>query len=512
MQFTYNIRNMKAAPSTKEISKPIGIWIRVSTEDQAKGESPEHHLERARAYAKSKSWNVKEVYDLSGVSGKSVIEHPEAKRMLDDVKRGHITGLAFSKLARLARNTRELLDFSDFFRTHNADLVSLQESIDTSTPAGRLFYTIIAAMAQWEREEIGDRVKASIKIRAQLGKSLGGAAPFGYQWKDNKLVIDPKEAPIRKHMHELFVKNKRMKGVARQLNEIGYRTRKGAKFTDTTVLRLLEDTTAKGLYRANHTYRDSTGKLHLKPESEWIHTHVEPIISEELWNECNALIRQRKDKKPPGPQTIHLFAGLLWCGCGHKMYVFSRSPKYICPECRTKIPMEDIEAIFREQLRSFFVSSEKLGKHLEQADAHLTETERRVAEHSRQLDSVKAEMQKVYRLYIENQIVPEGFGTLYRPLEERERQLSKALPELQAELDALKINRISADEVIAEATDLYNSWPKFSAEQRRQLIESITEKIVVTGDEVDITLSYMPSYEELTKRQRNLLDSSRPPA
>ncbi len=72
------------------LKKSVGIWIRVSTDDQAKGDSPEHHEERARAYAKSRGWNVKEIYDLAGQSGKAVMQHPECKRMMDDVKRGHI--------------------------------------------------------------------------------------------------------------------------------------------------------------------------------------------------------------------------------------------------------------------------------------------------------------------------------------------------------------------------------------------------------------------------------------
>ena len=119
--------------------KSIGIWIRVSTEDQVRGESPEHHEKRAPLYAEARSWQVTDVYRLEEVSVKSVLEHPETKRMLSDIRSRKINGIIFSKLARLARNTSELLHFADIFRECGADLVSLQESIDTSTPAGRFF-------------------------------------------------------------------------------------------------------------------------------------------------------------------------------------------------------------------------------------------------------------------------------------------------------------------------------------------------------------------------------------
>lgn len=492
------------------LKKRVGIWIRVSTEDQAKGESPEHHEQRAREYAKYNGWTVAEVYDLAGVSGKTVSENAEAKRMRADVERGHISGLIFSKLARVCRNKKELEDYSEFFREQNADMISLQEKIDTSTPAGRLFYSMIAAMAQWEREEIADRVKASIKIRAKLGKNLGGAAPFGYEWKNNKLVVNPVEAPIRKLMYELFSQHKRKKSVARMLNNQGYRTRNGSKFTDTTVVRLLQDMTAKGSYRANHTYRDNKGKLLHKPESEWVFTPVEPIVSAELWKECNDALDARKANRPIGPKPVHLFAGLLHCGCGQRMYVFSRTPKYVCPKCKNKIPIETIDGIFHDALKEFFVSADKIKEHLEKANTNLTDKKNQLAAHARQIEKVQGEMRKTYQLYQQDQITPDGFGKIYRPLEDRERALTTELPKLQAEVDVLEMRQLSGEEVLCEATTLHQHWPQFDQAQKRNIIESIVESITLSGDEFDITWSCLPSSEELTKRQRNLSDSSPP--
>jgi site-specific DNA recombinase len=402
-------KSMNATPATAhDPPKPVGIWIRVSTEDQARGESPEHHEKRARSYGKAKGWRVKEVYHLEAVSGKAVMHHPEAERMLADVREGRITGLIFSKLGRLARNTRELLELSDIFREHHADLISLQEAIDTTSPAGRLFYTMIAAMAQWEREEIAERVAASVPIRAKLGKPLGGSAPFGYQWKDKKLVPHPTEAPVRKLLCEVFLETRRKLTTARILNERGYRTRRGEKFTVSTVERLLRDPVAKGLRIMNYTTQRGKN-VKLKPESEWVYVDVEPIVSGELWAQVNQIrAEQREKNKRPGRKVVHLFTGIVFCGCGGKMYVPSNSPKYICWQCRKKLPVDDLETIYREQLKEYFVSTETVAEHLKDVDSVVAKQQELLQALLAEKRKHEADIEKLYDLYFSGEIPKQG--------------------------------------------------------------------------------------------------------
>lgn len=499
------LKKMKSAAPKDASPKTVGVWLRVSTEDQARGESPVHHEKRARHYAEARGWKIAEVYHLEGVSGKTVLEHPEAKRMMADVKAKHITGLIFSKLARLARSTRELLDISDFFREEDADLVSLEEAIDTSSASGRLFYTMIAAMAQWEREEIGARVAASVPVRAKMGKPLGGQAPFGYRWHDRKLVPDAKEAPIRKRMYELFLEHKRVGTVASMLNKAGHRTRNGSVFGKTTVKRLLSDPTAKGLHRLNYTTARN-GEVEFKPEEEWVLQPVDPIVSTELWDECNSILEEREKQPKPVPRrAVHLFSGVTICVCGQRMYARSNSPKYVCQKCLNKIPVNDLEEVFREQLKAFLFSPTEVAKSFESTDGIMRDRQAELTAAEKEVADLERHMSGVMRLHLEGKISDVGFASEYEPSQKRLTQLKDRIPELLGELDFLKIQRLSSEEVVSEAQDLSRRWPRLDHEEKRRIIEEITDKIVVGKDEVAINLVYLPSSSKImTTRDQNL--------
>jgi len=500
--------------SLAEPKRKVGIWIRVSTEDQARGESPEHHEKRASYYAELKGWDVVTVYRLEGVSGKQVSNHPEAKRMLADVRSGRITAIIFSKIARLARNVRELLDFADEFQAHGADLISLQESIDTTTPAGRMFYTMMAALAEWERSEISARVAASVPIRAKLGKTLGGAAPFGYRWQDQKLVVDEKEAPIRRLIFELFAEHKRKATVARLLTKAGHRTRKGFKFRPSGIERLIADPLAKGIRRMN--YRESPGRgSAFKKPSEWVYVEAPSIVQEDLWEACNAILRAQKvPGAAPTKGGAHLFSGIVVCKCKTKMYVRTRGKSYVCQECLNSVGEEDLEAVFVDQLKGLVLSPTQMAETLEQADQNLSGKQQVLDSLETEKASVSAEMDKLYQLYLKDQISGQLFADRNTPLEERLRQLQDETPRLQAEVDFLRLQLRSSDEVLSEARDLYSRWPSLPFVDRRQIIEGITDHILVADNEITIQLAYLPSdskpsAKDKTKGSQTLRDSSR---
>jgi site-specific DNA recombinase len=113
-------------------------------------------------------------------------------------------------------------------------------------------------------------------------------------------------------------------------------------------------------------------------------------------------------------------------------------------------------------------------------------------------------MNRTHRLYLDGHVSSQGFGDFYKPAEERLNQLTRELPKLQAEVDYLKVNTLSADAVLTEARSLYSRWPKLPVDERRKIAESLCERLTIGVGEIDITLTYLPTSEELTKNQQQL--------
>ncbi len=164
-----------------------------------------------------------------------------------------------------------------------------------------------------------------------------GPASFGFIRKDGMLRLHPGEAPVRRYMFELFAEHRRKKTVAVILNAEGHRTRSGSEFNGTTVGRLLGEETAKGI-----------------PDVS------EQIVSEDLWQRCNDILESQKNQKPARRKVAYLFAGLVHCECGPKMYVPSNTDKYVCTKCRGKIPTDDLEAIFLHQLSNWIQDTDEI--------------------------------------------------------------------------------------------------------------------------------------------------------
>lgn len=489
------------------IKRRVAIWIRVSTEGQAKGDSPEHHEERAKAYANIQDWTVVETYHLEAVSGKSVMQHPEAQRMLRDIKRGHVEGLIFSKLARLARNTRELLDFADIFRQYNADLISIEEKIDTSSPAGRFFYTLISAISQWEREEIASRVSASIPIRAKLGKPLGGEVPFGYQRNDKKeLELHPIEAPIRKLVHELFVEHRRKKVVVRFLNEKGYRTRKGSSFSDTTIDRFLKDPIVIGQRRVNYT-KSLGDKKHweLKPKEDWVIIPAPRLISDEVWQQCQSILKgMTNNHNKVRSRGVHLFSSKITCECGSKMYMRSLSPKYVCYSCKNKIEPNILEEIFQSQLNTFILSDVEIHKKLDENKQHVDGKRILLDSLKKEQEKLKEKINKVFDLYYENRLSKDAFEKQHDPLYNQNKQIEIEIIEIDEEIETFSMDFLSNQEILSDGRNLSEKWITLNNDDKKRIIESVVNSIVVGSNDVVIDLKSFPT---LPQKSIEVLDT-----
>ena len=155
-------------------------YVRVSTEEQASsGLSLAHQRTRIVAFAKASDFNLVEVIEEPGKSAKN-LKRPGLTRALEILEGGGGDALVVLSLDRLTRSVKDLGHLVEFFDRTKTALISVQDSINTLTAAGRLVLNVLGSIAQWEREAIAERTAAAMAIKRHRGEKTGGTVPYGY--------------------------------------------------------------------------------------------------------------------------------------------------------------------------------------------------------------------------------------------------------------------------------------------------------------------------------------------
>lgn len=289
-------------------------YVRVSTDRQAKeGLSLDEQRRRVEAHIAAKGWTLVDTFIEAGVSGRKD-DRPQLSRLLADVDAKAVDVVVIPKLDRFGRSVRQLHENFDRLDRSGVALVSLTESIDTSTSVGRLLRAVLAALAEFESDTIGDRVASVTAARAQSGKAHG-RAPFGYRpaGKDG-IVIEPAEAAVVQRIFREYVAGTSQRQIARDLNHDGVRAQRSSEWVQGTISKLLANPVYAGTVRLNGQQYDGTHK---------------PIIDAGTWRKAEQMrLAATRTSRGRTPTANHVLSGgLLRCGCGSAMNAITKPTK-----------------------------------------------------------------------------------------------------------------------------------------------------------------------------------------
>jgi DNA invertase Pin-like site-specific DNA recombinase len=163
-----SVRKSQIEPANRAMR--AALYARVST--LKIGQSPDMQLRELREHVERRGWKLEREYVDAGISG-AKDRRPELDRLMADAHRRRFDVVAVWKFDRFARSVTHLLRALDTFRILGIEFVSLSESLDTATPAGRMVFTVLGAVAELEKSLIGERVRAGLRNAKAKGKRLG---------------------------------------------------------------------------------------------------------------------------------------------------------------------------------------------------------------------------------------------------------------------------------------------------------------------------------------------------
>lgn len=223
--------------------KTLG-YVRVSTEGQSRdGVSLDLQTEKVRAYCELHGLALVGIETDAGLSGRSVAGRPGLQNVLETIrkKRNKIQAVVVYKLDRLARNTKEALELSQELKKRGVALHSVCEKLDSTGACGELFFSLMAAMAQWEQATISERTAAALARKREKRERVSRFAPYGYRFEGGAVVSEPAEQETIRTIQLLSARGETTRSIGPLLAERNRFNRNGKVFGKTEVWRLLRN-------------------------------------------------------------------------------------------------------------------------------------------------------------------------------------------------------------------------------------------------------------------------------
>lgn len=449
------------------MKKIAALYIRVSTDFQAEeGYSIDAQKEQLAAYCTMKGLKDYEFYIDGGWSG-SNIERPEIQRLIKNCEEGRVSHVVVFKLDRLSRSQKDTLYLiEDVFNPNGVSFVSLNESMDTATPMGRLMLGILSAFAQLERENIRLRTRMGMLERVKAGYWPGGGrVPYGYDYDSNLGILVPnKDAEKVKKMYELFLEGYSCQGIADMLGM--------------TYDRLVEQVLKR---KTNYGVMEYNGEIY---ESKH-----EPLISKEIFDMTMQEFARRSRLTPTGH---YLLTGIMVCGkCGAKIryqkwgktrvkcvcYSQQGSKKYLVKDAncnQEKLWADEIETVVLKKVFSL------KAREISERESPFSSSVLDVLHN--QIVELEKKVKRLYNLYAET-----DDPILLETINENNKNLEKLREEEEIELAASNL-AASKKRINTMLDNLENRWPGMTIHEQQTVIRTVVKKITLTGTKVDIDL------------------------
>ena len=507
-------RNLTDRSKGKKIDRMrVAAYCRVSTDSEDQLHSYRSQVQYyTDLIEKNKEWVMTEIYADEAITGTQITKREGFQRMISDCMDGKIDMVITKSISRFARNTLDTLKYVRMLKENNVAIFFEDENINTLTMDGELLLVVLSSVAQQEVENISDNVKKGLKMKMKRGELVGFQGCIGYDYdpETKSISVNPDEVEIVKYIFTRYVQGAGSFVISRELNELGYKTKLGNDWTQSTVIGVIKNEKYKGDILLGKTFTvDPISKRRLENLGEedqfYIKNHHEPIISEEMFDKAHEILKKRGKSRSALHQVSagkrekftrqYAFSCMLECGfCGSNLsrrrwhsgsdyskiiwscVTGTKKGKKFCPDSKG-IPEKVIEDAFIESYKLLCGDNrEVLDEFIERVEVTLSESniEKSIEKIDKEITSIESKKKKLLDMCLEDKIDQLTYEAKMEELSEKSKKLLVERQDYVAKQDDEKNlkRRTKEFKALLEKNQVLEEFD-------RGVFESIIEKVIV---------------------------------